>query len=169
MPPTERSLRAVATPVSSRLSSAGFALGAAQQAAVREPLRVGFRLRDEAVHPPAAWTAPATHPTFNLAMEPRFVNYRAETRATRNCSRKLIWVCMRSSRQQHEDLAACCEATKNLVAEPRLRRAGLPSRHPGCLACHLPSGHPPWSKLRRESGVLCAPDRILSPADHQLD
>jgi hypothetical protein len=35
-----------------------FDLSAAQQTALREPLRVLYRLRDQAVHPPASWKEP---------------------------------------------------------------------------------------------------------------
>jgi hypothetical protein len=62
-----------------------FDLTPGQRAALHEPSRIVFRLRDEAVHPPAVWAEPALHPIFNLGMEPRYVSYCAErTRSTRN-------------------------------------------------------------------------------------
>lgn len=96
-----------------------FSLSAAQQAVLREPLRVIFRLRDDAVHPPAAWVEPAWHPVFNVGMEPRFVNYRVENAINAQLlARKLIWSCLRSPKPEHADLATWCEAAKDLVAEP---------------------------------------------------
>jgi hypothetical protein len=47
-----------------------FDLTPGQRAALHEPSRIVFRLRDEAVHPPAVWAEPALHPIFNLGMEP---------------------------------------------------------------------------------------------------
>lgn len=96
-----------------------FSLGATEQAALRERLRVIFRLRDDAVHPPAAWVTPAWHPAFNLGMEPRFVNYRVENAINAQLrARRLIWSCLRSPKPKHADLATWCEELKDLVPEP---------------------------------------------------
>jgi hypothetical protein len=96
-----------------------FALSPVQQAALREPLRMVFRLRDEAVHPPATWVRPAHHPIFNLGIEPRFVSYRAENATNAQLlARKLIAVCLRNPKPKHADLVAWCEPLKDLVPEP---------------------------------------------------
>jgi len=47
-----------------------FSLSGAHQKVLREPLRMMFRLRDEAVHPPTEWVSPIRHPAFNLGMDP---------------------------------------------------------------------------------------------------
>lgn len=99
-----------------------FSLSSEQQAALREPLRRVFRLRDHAVHPPATWVAPALHPAFNLGMEPRFVQFRAENAINAQMlARKLIAVCLRKPKARHADLAAWCEPIKDLVPEPSPR------------------------------------------------
>lgn len=96
-----------------------FSLSAAQQAALREPLRVIFRRRDDAVYPPAAWVAPSLHPAFNLGMDPHFINYGAENAVKAQLlARKLIWVCLRKPKPQHTALAEWCEALKDRVTEP---------------------------------------------------
>ena len=100
-----------------------FSLSSQQQVALREPLRQVFRLRDQAVHPPATWVVPALHPVFNLGMEPRFVQFRAENAINAQMlARKLIAVCLRKPKARHTDLAAWCEPIKDLVPEPPPRR-----------------------------------------------
>jgi len=96
-----------------------FSLSGERQAALREPLRVMFRLRDRAVHPRAAWVAPTRHPVFNLLMEPRFVEYTVENAVNAQLlARRLIWACLQAPKREHIDLAAWCEALKDSVAEP---------------------------------------------------
>jgi hypothetical protein len=96
-----------------------FRLSAAQQTALREPLRVLYRLRDEAVHPPASWKEPLAHPIYGLGMEPRFVYFRAENAINAQAlAQKLIHVCMRCPKPQHADLVEWCEAFRELVGEP---------------------------------------------------
>lgn len=61
-----------------------FSLRPEERTALREQLRLIFRLRDKAVHPPANWAQPILHPAFNLGMEPRLVTFRfTSPRATR--------------------------------------------------------------------------------------
>jgi hypothetical protein len=103
----------------------GFLLSTAQQKALREPLRVMFRLRDEAVHPPATWVEPARHPIFNLGMEPRFVNYRLENAQNAQLlARKLIAVCLRCPKPEHEDLAEWCQGLRESVPDSPLSALG---------------------------------------------
>lgn len=63
-----------------------FSLSGNQLSALDEHLRLIFRLRDEAVHPPAEWAEPILHPAFNLGMEPRLVKYRQRTPYARTSS-----------------------------------------------------------------------------------
>jgi hypothetical protein len=96
-----------------------FALTSEQQDAAREPLRVLFRLRDEAVHPPATWAEAVLHPVFNVGMEPRFVKYRAENADNAQLlARKLIYLCLRKPKTKYANLVSWCEALKYLVPEP---------------------------------------------------
>jgi hypothetical protein len=96
-----------------------FQLSEAQRQALREPLRVIFRLRDEAVHPPAAWVEPVLHPIFNVGMETRFINYRVENANNAQLlAHKLIHVCLRNPKPTYTDLAEWCEALKAWVPEP---------------------------------------------------
>ncbi len=96
-----------------------FSLSQAQLIALREPLRIMFRLRREAVHPPATWAEPVLHPVFNLGMEPRFVNYRAENAVNAQLlARKLIAVCLRKPKARYPALVAWCEPLKDVVPEP---------------------------------------------------
>lgn len=96
-----------------------FSLSHAQVAALRQPLEFVFRLRREAVHPPATWVAPIRHPVFNLRMEPRFVLYRAENAVNAQLLvRKLIAVCVRKPKARYPALVAWCEPLKDVVPEP---------------------------------------------------
>jgi hypothetical protein len=73
--------------------------------AYREPLRVIFRLRDDAVHPSATWGAPTRHPIFNVGMEPRFVHYRVENAGNAHAiAQKIIAVCLRNPKAEYPDL-----------------------------------------------------------------
>ncbi|MGH3130042.1 MAG: hypothetical protein ACRDNX_04425 [Gaiellaceae bacterium] len=99
-----------------------FALPAAQHRAIRENIRVIFRLRDQAVHPHATWVKPVRHPVFNVGMEPRFVNYRAEHAVNALLlARKVIAFCLRKPKPKYVDLVAWCEPLKDLVPEPSQR------------------------------------------------
>jgi len=96
-----------------------FSLSHAQLTALRQPLRVLFRLRREAVHPPATWAESVLHPAFNLGMEPRFVNYGAENAVNAQLlARKLVAVCVRTPRPRNPALVAWCEALKEAVPVP---------------------------------------------------
>src|SRR5262249_4108690 len=96
-----------------------FVLSAANQNVLREPLRVIYRLRDMAVHPPANWTAPALHEAFNLGMEPKYVNFRAENAVNGQLlARRVIWICLRMPKPEHPELAEWCEGLRESVAEP---------------------------------------------------
>jgi cold shock CspA family protein len=84
--------------------------------ALREPLRVIFRLRDDAVHPSATWVAPAQHPIFNVGMEPRFVNYRVENAGNAHAiAQKLIAICLRSPKAEYPDLVEWCSELQDSV------------------------------------------------------
>jgi len=96
-----------------------FSLSQAQLTALREPLRIMFSLRREAVHPPATWAEPVLHPAFDLGMEPRFVKYRAENAVNAQLlARKLIAVCVRNPKARYPALVAWCEPLKDVVPEP---------------------------------------------------
>lgn len=96
-----------------------FALSHAQLTTVREPLRMIFRFRRDAVHPPATWAEPVLHPVFNLGMEPRFVRFRAENAINAQLlARKLIAVCVRKPKKKYPALVAWCEPLKDAVPEP---------------------------------------------------
>jgi hypothetical protein len=96
-----------------------FKLSAKQQAALHEPLRIVFLLRDQAVHPPAEWVQPALHPAFNFGIDPRFVNYRAENAVNAHrLAHKLIHVCLRQPKAKHAALVEWCEAVRGTVDEP---------------------------------------------------
>ena len=72
-----------------------FVLTVEQQGAAREPLREIYRLRDDAVHPPASWAKPLPHPVFNIGLEPRFVWYRVENAIiAHSFAGRLIWLCL---------------------------------------------------------------------------
>lgn len=78
-----------------------------------------YRLRDQAVHPPASWKEPVAHPIYGLGMEPRFVHFRAENAINAQAlAQRLIYVCMRSPKPQYADLVAWCENFKHLLGEP---------------------------------------------------
>lgn len=109
-----------------------FALSAAQQAALREPLRMVFRLRDEAVHPPASWVAPALHPAFNLGMEPRFVRYRAENAVNAQLlARKLVEICLAKPRPKYAALVEWGEGVRDTIPEPPPVPAWADATNPG--------------------------------------
>jgi hypothetical protein len=96
-----------------------FSLTHTQLTALRQPLRVLFRLRREAVHPPATWAEPVLHPAFNLGMEPRFVKFRAENAVNAQLlARKLVAVSVRTPRARYPALVAWCEALKQAVPAP---------------------------------------------------
>lgn len=48
----------------------------------RDAFRQLFRVRDRAVHPPADWAEPVTHPAFPVGVHPMFVTYRLENAET---------------------------------------------------------------------------------------
>ena len=99
-----------------------FRLSHAQLTALRQPLRVLFRLRRDAVHPPATWAEPVLHPIFGLGMEPRFVNYRAENAVNAQLLvRKLVFLCVRTPRASYPALSAWCETLRDVVPEPEPR------------------------------------------------
>jgi hypothetical protein len=86
---------------------------------LRRQLRGLYRLRDQAVHPPASWRAPVAHPVFGLGMEPRFVHFRAENAVNAPVVvQRVVYECMRCPKPEHAELVAWCEATKELVGEP---------------------------------------------------
>ena len=96
-----------------------FALSHARFTSLREPLRMSFRFRRDAVHPPATWAEPVLHPVFNLGMEPRFVRFRAENAINAQLlARKLIAECVRNPKQKYPALVAWCEPLKDMVPEP---------------------------------------------------
>jgi hypothetical protein len=96
-----------------------FGLSHAQLKAALDPLRMIFRFRREAVHPPATWAAPVLHETWNLGMEPRFVIFRAENAINAQLfARKLIAECVRKPKKKYPKLVEWCEPLKNLVPEP---------------------------------------------------
>ncbi len=96
-----------------------FDLSNAQQAALREPLRLVYRLRDQAVHPPADWRKPIAHPVYGFGMEPRFVYYRAENAVNSQVLiQKMIHVCIGVPKSRYPELVEWCEAMEELVAEP---------------------------------------------------
>ncbi len=96
-----------------------FSLSHAQLTALRQPLRVLFRMRREAVHPPATWAQPVLHPAFNLGMEPRFVNYRAENAVNAQLlARKLVALCVRTPKPRYAGLVAWCETLREAVPVP---------------------------------------------------
>jgi hypothetical protein len=96
-----------------------FALTGRQFESIREPLRLVFVLRGEAVHPPAAWVEPVLHPVFNLGMEPRFVKFRAENAVNAQLlARSIIFACLRKPKSRYGDLVAWCESIKDVVPEP---------------------------------------------------
>jgi len=99
-----------------------FLLSHAQLTALRRPLRVRFRLRHQAVHPPATWAEPVLHPAFNLGMELRFVHYRAENAVNAQLlARKLIALCVRTPRARYPALVSWCEALKEAIPVPSPR------------------------------------------------
>lgn len=99
-----------------------FSLSHAQLTAFQQPLRVVFHLRREAVHPPATWAEPVLHPAFNLGMEPRFVQFRAENAINAQLlARKLIAVCVRNPRPRYPVLVAWSEPLVDVVPEPAPR------------------------------------------------
>jgi hypothetical protein len=99
-----------------------FALSHAQLTTALEPLRMIFRFRREAVHPPATWAAPVLHETWNLGMEPRFVMFRAENAINAQLfARKLIAECVRKPKKKYPKLVEWCEPLKDVVPEPQPR------------------------------------------------
>jgi hypothetical protein len=87
-----------------------FALSHGQVSALQAPLRMIFELRDTAVHPPATWAQPVLHPAFNLGMEPRFVQFRAENAINAHLlARRLVAVCVRKPKARYPDLVKWCE------------------------------------------------------------
>lgn len=98
---------------------AAFALSTAQQSALREPLRMVFRLRDEAVHPPSSWVEPVRHPAFNLGMEPRFVKFRVENAVNAQLlARTLVKICLARPKPRHGALVEWCDGVKDSIPEP---------------------------------------------------
>lgn len=96
-----------------------FALTAAQQTALRKPLQMTFRLRDEAVHPPTSWVEPLLHPAFNVGMEPRFIKFRAENAVNAQLlARKLVHVCLAKPRSKYAALVEWCGGVKDSIPEP---------------------------------------------------
>jgi hypothetical protein len=78
-----------------------------------------YRLRDQAVHPPAAWKEPVAHPIYGLGMEPRLVHFRVENAINGQwLAQKAIFVCMRLPKPQHAELVEWCYAHKELIADP---------------------------------------------------
>jgi hypothetical protein len=99
-----------------------FALSNAQLTTALEPLRMIFRLRRNAVHPPATWAAPVLHETWNLGMEPRFVMFRAENAINAHLfAWKLIAECVRRPKKRYPKLVEWCEPLRDVVAEPQPR------------------------------------------------
>lgn len=111
-----------------------FALTPEKQKALRGPLRVVYRLRDQAVHPPAKWTSPALHAAFNLGMEPKYVNFRAENAVNAQLLiRRVIWDCLRNPKTEHADLVKWCEGLRDAVPRPPdpPQWANAPAPRPG--------------------------------------
>lgn len=95
-----------------------FSMTQAQQEQARENLRLLFKLRDNAVHPPADWAEPIKHPAFNLGMEPRLVHFRAENALNAQAfARNLISYCLRSPRPTLKDLADWCKGLQDQVPQ----------------------------------------------------
>lgn len=107
-----------------------FTMTASQQTNLREFLRILFRLRDEAVHPSAAWASPVRHPVFGLAMEPRLVHFRAENAVNGQLhAHRIVWFCLHKPKKKHKDLVTWCDALKHKFSEPPPAREwenGLP-------------------------------------------
>jgi hypothetical protein len=100
-----------------------FTMTAKQQANLRDFLKTLFRLRDEAVHPKAAWLAPIAHPVFGLGMEPRIVHFRAENAVNGQLhARRIVWFCLHKPKKKHKDLVTWCDALKDQFTEPPLAR-----------------------------------------------
>jgi hypothetical protein len=112
-----------------------FKLSGEQQRQLREHLRLLFRARDEAVHPPASWKEPVLHPAFNLGMHPRFVNYRAENAINAHLlARRVIWFCINKPQARYPELVEWCGQWQERVSEPPPRPSGLGCRtRSGCF------------------------------------
>jgi hypothetical protein len=96
-----------------------FRISSSRQRALRDPLRVLYRLRDQAVHPPASWNEPVAHPIYGLGMEPRFVHFRAENAINAQfLAQLMIHRCMHAPRPEQASLVEWCEAFKHTVPEP---------------------------------------------------
>lgn len=96
-----------------------FSLSPQQRTALREQLRLIFRLRDQAVHPPASWARPILHPAFNLGMEPRFVTFRAENAVNAQIfAWQVIWLCLHKPEEDLTSLKSWCEQLRDAVDEP---------------------------------------------------
>jgi hypothetical protein len=97
----------------------GFSLTTEQSTVLREQLRLIFRLRDDAVHPPATWAQPVLHPAFNVGMEPRLVKFRAENAINAQLfASKVIWLCLHKPKGQQTALVSWCEALRDVISEP---------------------------------------------------
>jgi len=96
-----------------------FSLNPEQRTALREQLRLIFRLRDQAVHAPASWAQPILHPAFNLGMEPRLVTFRAENAVNAQIfAWKVIWLCLHRPAEELTSLMSWCEQLRDAVGEP---------------------------------------------------
>jgi hypothetical protein len=96
-----------------------FSLSTERRNGLREPLRDLFRLRNQAVHPPAKWAQPIRHPAFNLGMELRLVLFRAEHAVgAQRFAWNVIWVCLQNPNKKFKSLAAWCEERRDVVGEP---------------------------------------------------
>jgi hypothetical protein len=96
-----------------------FVLTAEQQREAREPLRQIFRLRDEAVHPPASWAEPLPHPVFNVGIAPRFVWCRVENAIlAHSFAGRLIWLCLNIPKPEHSELERWCREISPRIPRP---------------------------------------------------
>ena len=96
-----------------------FRMTTEQREALRAPLHQMYTARHEAVHPPAQFREPVTHPVLGVEMEPRFVIFTAESAAKAHShAHRLIWLCLHEPRAEHELLAHWTRDALGLMEAP---------------------------------------------------
>ena len=100
-----------------------FRLTNATSKEIRSSLQQIFQLRDQSVHPSAAFSEPLVHPILNVGVDPRFVMYRVENaHKVANVTLELVRHLVQRPRPAQAALGEWCKAIDELFVNSRVDR-----------------------------------------------
>ncbi|HWL78112.1 hypothetical protein [Microbacterium sp.] len=105
----------------------GFDLPNETAKSLRAPFAMIFRLRNDAVHPPAGFVDPIRHPDFPLSIEPSYVKFREENaRNALQVARDIITFALARPRRKYPELARWAESALNNLNGQTTTEAATP-------------------------------------------